>query len=158
VFRLTILKLSGFALAMSDHKEVHSLLSPELGGQHFEINNSDDLDESDELISFSNDELFRQSFVSGLMKDIYSNEKTDACSTSEGADPEQQKAYEAQKLEEEICQRLQICAKRHSFLEILTDAVSYLNSIDLRRFWINSLLRLWNCQLSNAMLPNEAPF
>jgi len=42
----------------------------------------------------------------------FSKEKTDACSTSEGADTEQQKAYEAQKLEEEICLRSHICAKR----------------------------------------------
>ena len=84
-------------------------------GQHFEITNSDDSDESDELIPFS-------------------KEKTDACSTSEGADTEQQKAYEAQKLEEEICRRSQICAKSHSFLEILTEAVSYCNSIPCYAF------------------------
>jgi hypothetical protein len=50
VFRLTILELSRFALAMSDHEEAHSLNSPELGGQQFEITNSDDLHESDKLI------------------------------------------------------------------------------------------------------------
>jgi hypothetical protein len=54
--------------------------------------------------------------------------KMDACSTSEGADTKQQKANEAQKLEEEI-RRLQICAKSHSFPEILTETVSYYNSI-----------------------------
>ena len=53
VFRLTILESSCFALAMSDHEEAHSLHSPELGGQHFAITNSDDSDESDELIPFS---------------------------------------------------------------------------------------------------------
>ena len=94
MFRLTILESSCFTLAMRDHEEAHSLHSPELGagGQHFEITNSDDSDESDELIPFK--------------------EKTDACSTSEGADTEQKQAYEAQKLEEEICLRSQICAKR----------------------------------------------
>jgi hypothetical protein len=61
-------------------------------------------------------------------------EKTDACSTSEGADTEQKQAYEAQKLEEEICRRSQICAKSHSFLEILTEAVSYYNSIPCDAF------------------------
>ena len=89
--------------------------SPKLGGQHFEITNSDDSDASDELIPFS-------------------SKKTDACSTSEGADTEQQKAYEAQKLEEEICRRSPICAKSHSFLEFLTEAVSYYNSIPCDAF------------------------
>jgi hypothetical protein len=93
VFRLTILESSCFALAMSDHEEAHSLHSPELGGQHFEITNFDDSDESDESIPLS-------------------KEKSDACSTSEGADTEQKQAYEAQKLEEEIYRRSQICAKR----------------------------------------------
>jgi hypothetical protein len=44
----------------------------------------------------------------------FSSEKTDACSTSEGADTEQQKAYEAQELEE-ICRRLKFVQKE-SFL------------------------------------------
>jgi hypothetical protein len=35
---------------MSDDEEAHSLHLPELGGQQFEITNSDDSDESDELI------------------------------------------------------------------------------------------------------------
>ncbi len=63
MFRLTILELSCFALAIGDHEEAHSILSPELGGQHFEITNSDDSDESDELISINKG-------------------KTDACSMS----------------------------------------------------------------------------
>ncbi len=47
------------------------------------------------------------------------------------ADTEQQKANEAQKLEEAICLWSQICAKSHSFLEILTEAVSCFNSIQV---------------------------
>jgi hypothetical protein len=53
VFRLTILESSVsscFALAMSDYEEEYSLHLPELGGQQFEITNSDDSDESVELI------------------------------------------------------------------------------------------------------------
>jgi hypothetical protein len=50
VFRITILELSCFALAMSDHEEAHSLHLPKLGGQQFEITNSDDLDEADKFI------------------------------------------------------------------------------------------------------------
>ena len=50
MFLLTILESSCFALAMSDHEEEHSLHLPKLGGQHLEITNSDDPDESDELI------------------------------------------------------------------------------------------------------------
>ncbi len=60
-----ILESSCFALVMSDHEEAHSLHSPELGGQHFKITNSNDSDGSDELIPV-------------ILK------KTDACSTSEG--------------------------------------------------------------------------
>jgi hypothetical protein len=45
-----MLELSCFAMAMSDNEEEHLLHSPELGGQHFEITNSDDSDESEELI------------------------------------------------------------------------------------------------------------
>jgi hypothetical protein len=61
------------------------------------------------------------------------NKKTDACSTSEGADTEQ-KSNEAQKFEEEICLLLQIFAKSHSFLEILTKVVSYNNSLPYDAF------------------------
>ena len=50
MFRLTILESSCFALAMSDHEEAHSHSFARAGGA---ITNSDDSDESDELIPFS---------------------------------------------------------------------------------------------------------
>ena len=50
VFRLTILESSCFALAMSDHEEAHSHSFARAGGAALRNHQSDDSDESDELI------------------------------------------------------------------------------------------------------------